>query len=83
MEFVRSFFFPYYSFDDENTLIYYISGRYEFKNKGLDVTIKALANLNNKLKQHTLLPCIYNDYIEASKGKIPERWYKAYKKNSV
>ena len=47
------------------------------------IEIPFLPNLNNKLKQHTLLPCIYNDYVEASKGKIPERWYKAYKKNSV
>lgn len=50
-EFIRSFFFPYYTFDDENTLFYYISGRYEFRNKGLDVTIPALAKLNNRLKK--------------------------------
>jgi len=42
-----------------------------------------LSNINNKLKQHTLLPCMHNDYIDACEGKIPERWYKAYKKNSV
>ncbi|RLD29328.1 MAG: arginase [Bacteroidetes bacterium] len=40
-------------------------------------------NVNNKLKQFTLLPCMYEDYLDASNGKIPERWYKAYKKNSV
>ena len=50
-EFIRSFFFPYYSFDDENTLFYYISGRYEFRNKGLDITINALAKVNDKLKK--------------------------------
>ncbi|MBW2984420.1 glycogen/starch synthase [Candidatus Woesearchaeota archaeon] len=50
-EFTRPFFFPYYTFDDENTLFYYISGRYEFRNKGLDVTISALAKLNDKLKK--------------------------------
>ncbi|MBE9488845.1 MAG: formimidoylglutamase [Bacteroidetes bacterium] len=47
------------------------------------IEIPFLPNLNNKLKQHTLLPCIHDDYVEACKGKIPERWYKAYKKNSV
>jgi hypothetical protein len=47
------------------------------------IEIPFLPNVNNKLKQHTLLPCIHNDYIDACKGKIPERWYKAYKKNSV
>lgn len=47
------------------------------------IEIPFLPNVNNKLKQRTLLPCIHNDYIDACKGKIPERWYKAYKKNSV
>ncbi|MBW2980614.1 glycogen synthase [Candidatus Woesearchaeota archaeon] len=50
-EFIRAFFFPYYSFDDEETLFYYISGRYEFRNKGLDITIRALAKLNERLKK--------------------------------
>ena len=50
-EFIRAFFFPYYTFDDENTLFYYVSGRYEFRNKGLDITISALAKLNEKLKR--------------------------------
>ncbi len=40
-------------------------------------------NINNKLKKHTLLPCTHQDYKEASRGKIPERWYKAYKKNCL
>lgn len=39
-------------------------------------------NVNNKLKKHTLLPCNHNDYLRALDGNIPERWYKAYKKNS-
>jgi hypothetical protein len=47
------------------------------------IEIPFLPNLNNKLKQLTLLPCVYEDYMEATNGKIPERWYKAYKKNSV
>ncbi len=46
------------------------------------IEIPFLPNVNNKLKKHTLLPCMHEDYIEASHGKIPERWYKAYKKNS-
>lgn len=47
------------------------------------IEIPFLSNINNKLKQHTLLPCMHNDYIDACEGKIPDRWYKAYKKNSV
>ena len=46
------------------------------------IEIPFLPNVNNKLKKHTLLPCMHEDYVEASHGKIPERWYKAYKKNS-
>ncbi|WP_204346787.1 formimidoylglutamase [Psychroserpens algicola] len=46
------------------------------------IEIPFLPNVNNKLKKHTLLPCTHDDYIEASQGKIPERWYKAYRKNS-
>ena len=49
MEFVRVFFFPYHQFNVENSLIYFISGRYEFKNKGIDVFIKALGRLNKEM----------------------------------
>ncbi len=47
------------------------------------IEIPFFPNVNNKLKQFTLLPCMYEDYVDASNGKIPERWYKAYKKNSI
>ncbi|MGM5469688.1 formimidoylglutamase [Flavobacteriaceae bacterium LMO-SS05] len=46
------------------------------------IEIPFLPDVNNKLKKHTLLPCTHEDYVEASHDKIPERWYKAYKKNS-
>ena len=36
---------------------------------------------NNKLKQNTLLPCTLDDYEVAKNGVIPERWFKAIKKN--
>lgn len=36
---------------------------------------------NNKLKQKTLLPCTLDDYEIAKNGMIPERWFKAIKKN--
>lgn len=44
-------FFPYYSFDLDEALIFFIFSRYEFKNKGIDVFIKALSKLNEKLKE--------------------------------
>jgi glycogen(starch) synthase len=50
-DFILYYFFPFYSFDLDNTLIYFICGRYEFHDKGIDIFIKALANLNNRLKE--------------------------------
>lgn len=47
------------------------------------IEIPFLPNINNKLKQHTLLPCMHDDYLDACNQKVPERWYKAYKKNSI
>jgi len=50
-DFIFYHFFPYYSFDVDNTLIYFLSGRYEFHDKGIDVFIRALGRLNDRLKQ--------------------------------
>ncbi|MCB4807813.1 formimidoylglutamase [Tamlana sp. 62-3] len=47
------------------------------------IEIPFLANVNNKLKRHTLLPCMHQDYVDACNNKVPERWYKAIQKNSV
>ncbi|MBD3318291.1 hypothetical protein GF342_00075 [Candidatus Woesearchaeota archaeon] len=49
--FLMYYFFPYYEFDLENTLIYFIAGRYEFHDKGIDVLIKSLSRLNERLKK--------------------------------
>ncbi len=50
-EFLIPYFFPYYTFDLEHTLLVYISGRYEFSNKGIDVFIKSLGLLNEEMKR--------------------------------
>jgi glycogen(starch) synthase len=50
-EFLLAYFFPYYTFDIENCLFYFISGRYEFHNKGIDIFIEGLKRLNEKLKK--------------------------------
>ncbi len=63
---------------DDDELIFYKS----IKTGRWWIEIPFLPDVNNKLKKHTLLPCMHDDYIEATQGKIPERWYKAYKKNS-
>ncbi len=48
---IISFFFPHYSFEIDNTLIYFIFGRYEFENKGIDIFIESLGRLNAELKK--------------------------------
>lgn len=51
-EFVMGHFFQSYSFDLDNTLYFFTSGRYEYRNKGFDVTLEALARLNAKMRMH-------------------------------
>jgi len=36
---------------------------------------------NNNFNENTLLPCTFEDYELAQSGNIPERWFKALKKN--
>ena len=50
-EFLMYYFFPHYSFDMTQSLTYFIVARNEFHNKGVDVYIKALAKLNEKMKK--------------------------------
>lgn len=50
-EFITYYFFPHYTFELEHTLVFFIIGRYEFKNKGIDVTIRALGELNKMLQE--------------------------------
>jgi glycogen synthase len=49
-QFVMGHFFHSYSFDLNNTLYFFTSGRFEYRNKGYDLTLEALARLNHKLK---------------------------------
>ena len=49
-DFILYYFFPYYSFDIDNTLIYFLAGRHEFHDKGIDIFIDALGELNRRLK---------------------------------
>jgi arginase family enzyme len=45
------------------------------------IEIPFVSNVNNKLKRNTLLPCIYEDYLGACNNELPERWWKAQRKN--
>ncbi len=48
--FVIGHFFHAYPFNLEKTMYFFTSGRFEFKNKGFDLTLEALAHLNDQLK---------------------------------
>ncbi|MES2731160.1 MAG: glycosyltransferase [Bacteroidota bacterium] len=50
-EFVMGHFFQSYSFDLDKTLYFFTSGRYEYHNKGFDLTLEALARLNWRMRQ--------------------------------
>lgn len=41
-DFVRGHFYGHYDFDLENTLYFFTAGRYEYRNKGLDMFIESL-----------------------------------------
>lgn len=49
-EFVRGHFYGHMDFDLDNTLYLFIAGRYEYRNKGVDMFIESLARLNHQLK---------------------------------
>ena len=47
------------------------------------IELPIFSNVNNKLKNNTLLPCSHEDYIAASNNEFPERWWKAQRKNMI
>ncbi|EQL02021.1 hypothetical protein G6O67_000221 [Ophiocordyceps sinensis] len=49
-DFVRGHFYGHYDFEPDNTLYLFTAGRYEFRNKGVDMFIESLARLNHRLK---------------------------------
>jgi len=49
-EFVKGHFYGNFDFDLENTLYFFTAGRYEFRNKGIDMFLESLARLNHRLK---------------------------------
>lgn len=47
------------------------------------IELPFMTTVNNKLKSKTLLPCTNQEYLSACNQEIPERWYKARRKNEV
>uniref|UniRef100_UPI004049DB23 formimidoylglutamase n=1 Tax=Flavobacterium sp. TaxID=239 RepID=UPI004049DB23 len=82
----RSYEYPYGNKDnylkytvliEEDELVFYKSD----KSGRWWIEIPLISNGNNKLKRNTLLPCTYEDYLGACKEEIPERWWKAQRRN--
>ncbi|WP_299549126.1 formimidoylglutamase [Seonamhaeicola sp.] len=69
----------YITLVDSEELIFYKSN----KTGRWWIEIPFLSEVNNKLKRHTLLPCMHEDYQDACNNKVPDRWYKAFRKNSM
>ncbi|SCV74417.1 BQ2448_8056 [Microbotryum intermedium] len=77
-DFVRGHFYGHYDFDLDNTLYFFTAGRYEYRNKGVDMFIESLARLNYRLQQmgtkmtvvaFIIMPSATHSYtIEALKG---------------
>ncbi|KAI9685177.1 MAG: glycogen synthase isoform 1 [Bathelium mastoideum] len=49
-DFVRGHFYGHNDFEPENTLYLFTAGRYEYRNKGVDMFIESLARLNHRMK---------------------------------
>lgn len=62
---------------EEEELVFYKSD----KTDRWWIEIPFISNGNNKLKRNTLLPCSYEEYLAACDQELPERWWKAQRKN--
>jgi glycogen(starch) synthase len=77
-DFVRGHFYGNNDFDPENTLYFFTAGRYEYRNKGVDMFIESLARLNHRMKSagskttiiaFIIMPAQTQSYsVEALKG---------------
>ena len=68
-----------YIIPSEEELIFYKSN----KTDRWWIEIPFISTVSNKLKKSTLLPCSYDEYLAACNQEIPERWWKAQRKNIV
>jgi len=49
--FFNAYFNPYYETSMWDAMVFFTSGRYEFRNKGYDIFIEALGKLNDRMKK--------------------------------
>jgi glycogen(starch) synthase len=57
--FFNAYFNPYYETNMWDAMVFFTSGRYEFRNKGYDVLIEALGKLNERMKKEAIKKNIF------------------------
>lgn len=62
-QFVIGHFFHAYKFDLENTVYFFTSGRYEYRNKGFDITLEALNRLNKMMKRYNVQKTVVTFFV--------------------
>ncbi|MBX9889483.1 MAG: formimidoylglutamase [Flavobacteriaceae bacterium] len=75
----RESYIKYIVPSEDETLVFFKSD----KTDRWWIEIPFISNVNNKLKRNTLLPCSYDEYLGACNQELPERWWKAQRKNTV
>ena len=64
---------------EDQELVFYKSN----KTERWWIEIPFFSTTHNKMKKNTLLPCSHDEYLIACNQEIPERWWKAQRKNIV
>lgn len=72
-EFLEAYFSPYYPVETKNNIVFFISGRYEFFNKGIDIYIEALSKLNERLKNKKNKTTVFAFILVPSNIKGPKK----------
>jgi glycogen(starch) synthase len=66
--FIMGHFFHHTPFNLDKTLYFFTSGRFEYKNKGFDITLEALARLNYKMQRANMDTTVVMFFI--TKGEV-------------
>ncbi|MEM2175529.1 MAG: hypothetical protein QXI58_07935, partial [Candidatus Micrarchaeia archaeon] len=73
-EFLSAYFSPYYSLENmKNNIVFFISGRYEFFNKGVDLFIESLGRLNENMKRNNSKKLVFAFILIPSAIKGPKQ----------
>ncbi len=73
LDFLKAYFLPYYNLKIKDGLIIFTSGRYEFFNKGIDLFIEAIGDLNKELKMEGFKENIFSFISIAVPNKGPKK----------